>query len=115
MHELALTQSLVDLVAERTLGRQVTAVHVKVGLLSGVVPDAMAFCFDVATLETPLEGASLVLEEVPGRISCRACGAESAALDLILICDCGSADVVPVAGHELTLSSVELVKEPTCA
>ena len=66
MHELAITQDLVDLVAERTVGRQVVAVNVRVGTASGIVPDSMAFSFDVVTMQTPLEGARLVVEEVPG-------------------------------------------------
>ena len=66
MHELALTQSLVDLVTERTAGRRVVAVNVRVGDLSGVVADAMSFCFDVTAADTPLAGARLVVEEVPG-------------------------------------------------
>jgi hydrogenase nickel incorporation protein HypA/HybF len=116
VHELALTESLVDRVADRTVGRRVSAVHVRVGLLSGVVPEAMEFCFDVATAGGPLEGATLVVERVPGRIACRGCGTESAADDLVLVCPCGSADVEVVAGQELMLARVELVREATpCA
>ena len=115
MHELALTESLVDLVAERTVGRRVVAVHVRVGALSGVVPEAMEFCFDVATAGGPLAGARLVVEGVAGRIACRTCGAEAAAEDLVLLCSCGSADVAVVAGQELTLSRVELLREAPCA
>ena len=66
MHELAITQDLVDLVAERTAGRKVLAVHVRVGRTSGIVADSMAFSFDVVTLETSLEGARLDIEEVEG-------------------------------------------------
>ncbi|HEX5985934.1 MAG TPA: hydrogenase maturation nickel metallochaperone HypA [Nocardioides sp.] len=66
MHELAITESLVDLVVERTAGRRVVAVNVRVGDRSGVVPDAMSFCFDVVAAETPLAGAALVIEECPG-------------------------------------------------
>ena len=55
MHELSITQSVVDLVAERTVGRTVVAVHVRVGRLSGVVADAMRFCFEVASAGTPVE------------------------------------------------------------
>ncbi len=115
MHELALTESLVDRVVDRTAGRRVSTVHVRVGLLSGVVPEAMEFCFDVATAGGPLDGATLVVERVPGRIACRTCGAESPAEDLVLVCGCGSADVEVVAGRELTLSRVELVRESSCA
>ena len=115
MHELSITQSVVDLVAERTSGRTVVAVHVQVGRLSGVVPDAMQFCFEVASAGTPVEGADLVIEEIDGRIVCRACGHESPTDDLVLLCPCGSADVTVVSGQELTVVAVELEKEPTCA
>lgn len=115
MHELAVTQGLVDLVAERTVGRRVAVVHVRVGVLSGVVPEALAFCFDVATAEGPLDGAALEIETVAGRLACGACGTESEATDLVLLCPCGSADVRVVAGQELSLASVELVREATCA
>ena len=115
MHELTLTQGLVDRVADATAGRRVSAVHVRVGLLSGVVPEAMEFCFDVVTAGGPLDGATLVVERVPGRVACRTCGAESPTEDLVLVCGCGSADVTVVAGQELTLTRVLLVREPSCA
>jgi len=114
VHELSITQSVVDLVAERTVGRTVVAVHVRVGRLSGVVADAMLFCFEVASAGTSVEGARLEIEEVDGRIACRDCGLESPADDLVLLCPCGSADVAVVAGQELTVASVELEKESTC-
>jgi hydrogenase nickel incorporation protein HypA/HybF len=66
VHELALTQSLVDLVAERTVGRRVVAVHLRVGESSGVVPEALEFCFDVVAAGGPLEGARLVVDRAPG-------------------------------------------------
>jgi hydrogenase nickel incorporation protein HypA/HybF len=115
VHELAITQGLVDLVAERTPGRQVLAVHVRVGALSGVVADAMAFCFDVATADGPLAGARLVVEEVPARITCGACGEESDVADWVLVCPCGSTDVRLVSGEELSLAAVELAREESCA
>jgi len=67
VHELSITQSIVDLVAERTPGRTVVAVHVRVGRLSGVLPDAMLFCFDLAAAGTPVEGARLEIQEVDGQ------------------------------------------------
>ena len=66
MHELALTQSLVDLVAERTAGRRVVAVHLRVGDRSGVVAESLEFCFDVVAADGPLDGARLVVDRVPG-------------------------------------------------
>ena len=115
MHELALTQSVVDLVAERTRGRRVVSIRVEIGQLSGVVPDAMLFAFDIATAGTALEGAVLEIDERAGRIRCRDCGTRSPSPDLLLLCACGSAAVEVVAGRELRVVSVELEREPTCA
>lgn len=114
MHELAITQSVVDMVVERTAGRRVASVQVQVGKLSGVVGDAMRFCFDLATVDTPLEGAELEIEAVTGQASCRTCGGEFEVSDLILLCHCGSADVRIIAGDELLVTSVEMVEE-SCA
>lgn len=111
MHELAITQGVVDMVVERTAGRHVASVHVQVGRLSGVVPDAMRFCYDVAVSGTPLEGTTLEIEETAGRGSCRTCGSDFVLDDLILLCPCGSADVRIVAGQELQVTSVRMVVE----
>ena len=83
MHELAIAESLVDRVVERTVGRQVVAVTVRIGDAAGVVADALTFSFEVVTVDTPIAGARLVVEEV--------------------------------AGDDLTLVSVELVREESCA
>jgi hydrogenase nickel incorporation protein HypA/HybF len=112
MHELAITQSVVDMVVERTAGRQVSVVRLEVGGLSGVVPDAMEFCYELLISGTPLEGSTLVIDQTRGAAHCRSCGRDFALSDLILLCPCGSAEVDVVAGRELKVRSVELVAEP---
>lgn len=109
MHELAITQSVVDAVLDKTGDRRVTTVRVKVGRLAGVVPDAMRFCFDLVTTGTTLEGAELEIEQPPGRAHCRSCGDEFGLTELVLLCPCGSADIEVTTGRELLVSSVEVV------
>jgi hydrogenase nickel incorporation protein HypA/HybF len=108
MHELAITQSIVDAVSERAAGRHVRSVRVQVGKLCAVVPDAMTFCFELATAGTVLDGARLDIDETVGRALCRSCGADFELVDLILLCDCGSADVEVLAGRELRILSMEV-------
>jgi hydrogenase nickel incorporation protein HypA/HybF len=108
MHELAITQSVVDAVTERTGSARVASVRLRVGRLAGVVPDAMAFCFELVTAGTPLDGAVLQFDRPEGRGRCRTCGRESVLADLVLLCDCGSADVEVLAGRELAVASVVL-------
>ena len=76
MHELAISQSVVDAVLARTGDARVTVVRLDVGRLSGVVPDALRFCFDLVADGTPLAGAELRIAEPPGRARCATCGAD---------------------------------------
>ena len=109
MHELSITQSLIEAVLDQAGERKVTAVNVQVGPLSGVLPDAMRFCFDVASAGTPLDGAKLMIDEPRGVARCRSCHDDFDLTDLILLCPCGSADVEVLSGRELMLMSVEVV------
>lgn len=109
MHELAIAESLVEAVQARTGGQTVRSVRLQVGRLSGVVPEALMFAFELAVRGTPLEGARLVIDEPAGRLHCRTCQVDQGTDDLILLCTCGSADVEVTAGRELALLSVEVV------
>lgn len=108
MHELALTQSIVDAITEQTADAGVAAVRLTIGRLSGVVPEAVRFSFDVVAAGTTLDGARLVIDQPRGRARCRACGAAFEVADLVLLCPCGSADVEVVSGRELKITSVEV-------
>jgi Zn finger protein HypA/HybF involved in hydrogenase expression len=65
MHELAIAIGLVEAICDELprLGAvRVTAARVRVGRLSGVVPDALTFAFTVAADGTAIAGARLVIE-----------------------------------------------------
>lgn len=109
MHELSITQSIVDSVTARVDGERVHRVTLVIGRLSGVVADSVRFCFEVCTQGTALEGAELEIIEVPGRALCRTCHDEMELPDLIPLCPCGSAEVDIVGGRELTIKQVEVV------
>ncbi len=108
MHELSITQSVVDIVSERTGAAKVSVVHLQIGKLSGVVPDSLRFCFDLITEGTPLEGARLVVDEPMGSGTCHECGQDFPLSMLILLCPCGSADVSINDGQQLAIVSVEV-------
>jgi len=108
MHELSITQSVVDAVCERAAGRPVRTVSVRVGVLTAVVADSMRFCFDLITEGTVAEGASLEIDQPPGSGRCRDCGTEFALTDLVLLCPCGSADVEITSGRELQIISMKV-------
>ncbi|MCW2779861.1 MAG: hypA [Marmoricola sp.] len=108
MHELSIAESIVDTVLERTVDRHVSLVRIRVGRLAAVVPDALSFCFDLATSGTPLEGCRLEIQEQDARAHCRDCDTEFVLPDLFLLCACGSADLEILAGRELQVASVEV-------
>jgi hydrogenase nickel incorporation protein HypA/HybF len=108
MHELALAESIAGVVRERAGGRVVRRVTVRVGALTAVAPEAMRWCFALAVEGTVADGAGLVIEHRAGSGLCRSCGAGFPLPDLILLCPCGSADVVVTAGRELEIVSMEV-------
>jgi hydrogenase nickel incorporation protein HypA/HybF len=73
MHELAITESVVEAVAERVGDARGTRVVLEIGMLSGVLPDALRFCFDLCTEATVLQGAALEIIQIPGRGHCQDC------------------------------------------
>jgi hydrogenase nickel incorporation protein HypA/HybF len=105
---MALTQSVVDAVCEHAAGRRVHSVKLEVGALCAVVPDAMTFCFDLATEGTVADGASLEVAMRPGEARCRNCDTRFELADPILLCPCGSADVEVLAGRDLKILSMEV-------
>jgi len=108
MHELAITQGVVDQISERLGDAKVTRVALEIGRLSGVVCDSVRFCFDVCTQGTTLEGARLEIIQTAGRARCRRCAACFEVDDPFAMCRCGSADLELTGGHELKIREVEI-------
>jgi hydrogenase nickel incorporation protein HypA/HybF len=114
MHELSLTQAVVDAIAERMGDARVTSVRLEIGRLSGVVVDSIRFCFDLVAEGTTLHGARLEVDEPSGQARCRACDLEFTVDDPIVLCPaCDSANVAVLSGCELRIISVEV--EAACA
>jgi hydrogenase nickel incorporation protein HypA/HybF len=109
VHELSIAESIVRIASAHAAGRPVTRVEVKVGHLRQVVPSSLQFAFELLANDTVLEGAELVLEEVPAAGRCRACGAESTLPGFPLQCAaCGELDVDVIRGEELLVDSLEI-------
>ncbi len=108
VHELAITESVIEAITDRVRDTKVTRVLLEIGKLSGVVPDAVRFCFDIAAHGTPLVGAVLDIIETPGRARCRECGARIEVDGPIALCHCGSANLEFSGGTELRIKEVEV-------
>lgn len=109
MHELAVTQSIIEACSEHAGASRVLRVTLEVGALSCVMPDALRFCFQVASEGTTLEGAELEILHISAHSRCRACGREVAMHDWLDACTCGSSDLEPPRGGDrLRIKSMEV-------
>ena len=75
MHELSIAMGIVEAASDEAQRRgvHVTAVHLRLGALSGVVKDALLFSYEVACQDTLLAGSRLIVEDVPIVIFCPQC------------------------------------------
>jgi hydrogenase nickel incorporation protein HypA/HybF len=106
VHELAVTESLVDAVIARLPDKRISCVRLEIGALSGVVADSVLFCFDIVTEGTSLEGAKLEISQAPAMCHCRICDGDFEPDGPFAICRCGSAEVTVLAGQDLKITSV---------
>jgi hydrogenase nickel incorporation protein HypA/HybF len=112
MHETGIAAEILN-IAEREAARRgaaaVASVTVRVGDLSGVAPEALAFAFEALCEGTAAAGARLTIERVAVRALCPACGLESMPeTDLVLWCAGCGAVLEVVAGQELQVESLEI-------
>jgi hydrogenase nickel incorporation protein HypA/HybF len=108
VHELGITQSIVDACSVAAGDATVTSVTVEIGCLCGVLPQAVRFCYDVCAQGTVLEGSRLDIVSVPGRGRCRDCAAEMNIEDFLALCACGSTDIELCGGDELRIMTMEI-------
>jgi hydrogenase nickel incorporation protein HypA/HybF len=113
MHELSIACNLVEIAAGAAGNVRVQAVHVRLGALSGVVPEALLFSYDLAAAGTPLEGSRLIIEALPVIVHCPACD-HTTTLDSIQAfrcAHCGAPTADIRQGKELDIVALEVADE----
>jgi hydrogenase nickel incorporation protein HypA/HybF len=110
MHEVSLCRSLAGAVTRAAGGRQVEAIHVDVGQLRQVVPEAMLHAWTFVVRNTPLAGAELELNSIAAVLACDDCGAAAElGPELGFAChSCGSARTHLTSGEEFTLTAIDV-------
>jgi hydrogenase nickel incorporation protein HypA/HybF len=112
MHELSIVASLFEILEEKAKeqkAKKIISIKLKVGALSGVVPEFLETAFDIYKKETIASEATLTIEEVSLKIQCQKCQAEIVKDDFVFICDtCGSTELKTLSGTELLLEKMEM-------
>lgn len=116
MHEMGIALQIIEIATDSIPAEMKTAkvarVNLKVGKLAAVVPDSLRFCFEVASKETALEGAELVIVEIPVLARCKDCQAEWTITEPAFSCPtCESGALDMLSGRELDIESIEIAEE----
>ena len=111
MHEFSLAAALLELVAEdahKHRARTVTRVVVRIGILSGVVPELFEEAFHVCKRATVAGHAVLQIERQEVLIAC-SCGYRGAITDMRFVCPrCDNRDIEVTAGEDMILQQLEM-------
>lgn len=115
MHELGIATAALEQVLHRARGegaRQVARIGLRIGVLSGVDPEALRFAFEAILPGTLAEGAVLDIEMVPAVAHCAHCGRDfpAPALDPWSLCpSCEQPASAFTAGRELEFTRLEII------
>lgn len=113
MHELPITESIVRICceeAEKHNVKKVNEIKIKVGELSGLVPECLQSYFDIVSKDTIIEGAKLNIIKIPVTMECTECNAKFELLKSQGNCCevCGSTKLKIVNGNEYYIDSMEV-------
>jgi hydrogenase nickel incorporation protein HypA/HybF len=111
MHELGIATEIAERVQAEITRRHLNnlrAVGVRVGALSALDPEALAFGFTCVCKETPLEGVRLDIEWVSASVRCEICGHRWTTDQPDFICPaCKTCKPVIEQGYELDIAYLE--------
>lgn len=113
MHELTVALGIIDGIREYAVRdgfERVHAVHVRVGVMSGITPDVLRLTWELASAGTVAADSTLEIERVPLAIFCEYCEAERAPRPGtgFLCPDCGTPSAKIVHGREMQLVALEI-------
>lgn len=112
MHEMSLSQSMLEIIQEQAVVngfRSVKVVRLELGALSCVEPEALGFCFESVTRGTVAEGATLDIVKVPGQAWCWNCSRVVAIERYGESCpDCSGYQMQTRTGDEMKIKELEV-------
>jgi len=112
MHELAVTQNVLDVVlrhAEEAQAKRINRIELVIGDMTSFVDDSIQFCFDALSTGTIAQGAEMAFRRVPVKIRCRECETEFVPESLDWTCPtCGAYAGDVIAGQEFYIDNIEV-------
>jgi|YelNatPaOPRAMG01_1025707.scaffolds.fasta_scaffold07102_3 hydrogenase nickel incorporation protein HypA/HybF len=113
MHEVGIAQDILSIAtknASKEKATRITTIRVLVGPLSGIVPDALTFAFEVISRGSLAEDAKLDIVQTPIIFWCRNCKIEFKTREFDYSCPvCGGGDIELRGGSEFKIESIEVI------
>jgi hydrogenase nickel incorporation protein HypA/HybF len=112
MHELAVTQSILEISlrhAQESAAARITDINLVVGQFSSIVDDSVQFYWDIVAQDTIAQGAVLHFNRIPGEMTCQTCGYTFRPDDETFACpSCSSVRVKITKGEEFRVESIDV-------
>jgi len=89
MHEMSIAMNVVEIATETAVqnkAKKINRIELDVGALSGIVADALEFCFESACKGTMAENAELHLNIIQAEAKCESCGHEFKTREMVSQC-----------------------------
>lgn len=109
MHEMALTQGIVDICLRHSAGQRISTVVIEIGTLSGVVPEAVEFCFSACSSDTLAASARLEIRRLEAQGRCLDCSTLQPVERLYDPCrQCGGYALEILSGEEMRVVEIDV-------
>ncbi|MCL4878960.1 MAG: hydrogenase maturation nickel metallochaperone HypA [Anaerolineae bacterium] len=113
MHELSVTQSILDIAvrhAEAARATQITHLYLVVGQLSSIIDDSVQFYWDIISKGTLAEGATLHFRRVKAELRCTHCDHQYSLEDALdFVCPvCGSQTTQFISGDQFYVEAIDI-------
>ena len=112
MHELAIVEGIIDAAvpeAKKHGAKRILVINLKIGELSGVIPECIQEYFTSAAAGSIAENAKIAVERVPATIRCNSCGYDGALGKRRRRCpNCEGTDFILTGGREYFVDSLEV-------
>ena len=112
MHEMTIAVSIVDVVCKKAIEENASKINnviLEIGELSGVMIDALEFCFEAATKNTIVEGAQLKIHNIKAEAFCKSCNMNFTVESDFSPCPtCNNFNYELLKGKELSIKSFNI-------
>jgi len=111
MHELGIANQVLDVILSEAKKRnaKVNGIKLKIGRMSGLEPESLAFLLQTIAKNTPAEGLEVTYDLVDPIMECKNCGNIFTVQEMTFWCPkCGGGDCEMKEGKDLVIETISM-------